>query len=91
MVIGFPTHGLVGSVAALYLVHALDMTNVAYMVSGEFPPTVIMEEGRGERPRPVLRLQGRLRRRPAVRTAGGRDFGHPAAPRDAEPPQPPLD
>jgi uncharacterized protein len=45
MVIGFPTHGLVGSVAASYLVHALDMTNVAYMTSERFPPTVIMEEG----------------------------------------------
>ncbi|HEV2520364.1 MAG TPA: PAC2 family protein [Thermoplasmata archaeon] len=45
MVIGFPTHGLVGSVAASYLVHALDMTNVAYMTSEQFPPTVIMEEG----------------------------------------------
>lgn len=45
MVIGFPTHGLVGSVAASYLVHTLDMTGVGYMVSEEFPPTVIMEEG----------------------------------------------
>src|SRR5579863_2725146 len=45
MVIGFPTHGLVGSVAASYLVHALDMSNIAYMVSEGFPPTVIMEEG----------------------------------------------
>jgi uncharacterized protein len=45
MVIGFPTHGLVGSVAASYLVHTLDMTAVGYMVSEEFPPTVIMEEG----------------------------------------------
>ncbi len=45
MVVGFPTHGLVGSVAASYLVHALDMTPVAYMESEEFPPTVIMEEG----------------------------------------------
>jgi uncharacterized protein len=45
MVIGFPTHGLVGSVAASYLVHALDMTNIAYMISEQFPPTVIMEEG----------------------------------------------
>ncbi|MCI4348679.1 MAG: PAC2 family protein [Thermoplasmata archaeon] len=45
MVIGFPTHGLVGSVAASYLVHALDMTNIAYMTSDAFPPTVIMEEG----------------------------------------------
>lgn len=45
MVVGFPTHGLVGSVAASYLVHTLDMTSVAYMVSEEFPPTVIMEEG----------------------------------------------
>jgi uncharacterized protein len=45
MVVGFPTHGLVGSVAASYLVHALDMSLVAYMTSEEFPPTVIMEEG----------------------------------------------
>lgn len=45
MVVGFPTHGLVGSVAASYLVHSLDMNLVAYMVSEEFPPTVIMEEG----------------------------------------------
>ena len=45
MVVGFPTHGLVGSVAASYLVHTLDMTSVAYMTSEEFPPTVIMEEG----------------------------------------------
>jgi len=45
MVVGFPTHGLVGSVAASYLVHSLDMTLVAYMISEEFPPTVIMEEG----------------------------------------------
>jgi uncharacterized protein len=45
MVVGFPTHGLVGSVAASYLVHALDMSLVAYITSEEFPPTVIMEEG----------------------------------------------
>ncbi|MFY9716649.1 MAG: PAC2 family protein [Thermoplasmata archaeon] len=45
VVVGFPTHGLVGSVAASYLVHSLDMTLVAYMISEEFPPTVIMEEG----------------------------------------------
>ena len=45
MIVGFPTHGLVGSVAASYLVHSLDMSLVAYMISEEFPPTVIMEEG----------------------------------------------
>jgi uncharacterized protein len=45
MVVGFPTHGLVGSVAASYLVHALDMSLVAYITSEQFPPTVIMEEG----------------------------------------------
>jgi len=45
MVVGFPTHGLVGSVAASYLVHSLDMSLVAYMTSESFPPTVIMEEG----------------------------------------------
>jgi uncharacterized protein len=45
MVVGFPTHGLVGSVAASYLVHTLDMSAVGYMISENFPPTVIMEEG----------------------------------------------
>ena len=45
MVVGFPTHGLVGSVAASYLVHSLDMSLVAYITSEQFPPTVIMEEG----------------------------------------------
>jgi uncharacterized protein len=45
MVVGFPTHGLVGSVAASYLVHALDMSAIAYAISEAFPPTVIMEEG----------------------------------------------
>ncbi|MGI0151561.1 MAG: PAC2 family protein, partial [Thermoplasmata archaeon] len=45
MIVGFPTHGLVGSVAASYLVHTLDMSTVAYAMSEDFPPTVIMEEG----------------------------------------------
>jgi uncharacterized protein len=45
MVVGFPTHGLVGSVAASYLVHTLDMSTVAYAMSEGLPPTVIMEEG----------------------------------------------
>ncbi|MCI4363792.1 MAG: PAC2 family protein [Thermoplasmata archaeon] len=45
MVVGFPTHGLVGSVAASYLVHTLDMAPIAYAISDGFPPTVIMEEG----------------------------------------------
>ena len=45
MVVGFPTHGLVGSVAVSYLVHTLDMASIGYMIGDEFPPTVIMEEG----------------------------------------------
>jgi uncharacterized protein len=45
MVVGFPTHGLVGSVAASYLVHTLDMAPVSYMVGDNFPPTVVMEGG----------------------------------------------
>lgn len=45
MIVGFPTHGLVGSVAASYLVHTLDMSPVAYLTSADFPPTVVMEEG----------------------------------------------
>jgi uncharacterized protein len=45
MVVGFPTHGLVGSVAASYLVHTLDMAAISYMVGDQFPPTVVMEGG----------------------------------------------
>ena len=45
MMVGFPTHGLVGSVAVSYLVHTLDMTQIGYVISEDFPPTVIMEEG----------------------------------------------
>ena len=45
LVVGFPTHGLVGSVAVSYLRHSLDMSPIAYMVSEEFPPTVVMEGG----------------------------------------------
>lgn len=45
MIVGFPTHGLVGSVAASYLVHTLDMDPIAYAISEAFPPTVIVEEG----------------------------------------------
>ncbi|MGI0067053.1 MAG: proteasome assembly chaperone family protein, partial [Thermoplasmata archaeon] len=45
MVVGFPTHGLVGSVAASYLVHTLDMSPIAYLVGEDLPPTVVMDEG----------------------------------------------
>ncbi len=45
LVVGFPTHGLVGSVAVSYLRHSLDMSPIAYMTSEEFPPTVVMEGG----------------------------------------------
>ncbi len=45
MIVGFPTHGLVGSVAVSYLVHSLDMASIGYMIGDSFPPTVIMEEG----------------------------------------------
>ncbi len=45
LVVGFPTHGLVGSVAASYLLHSLDMKPVGYMLSDCFPPTVVMEDG----------------------------------------------
>lgn len=45
LVVGFPTHGLVGSVAVSYLRHSLDMRPLGYMVSPDFPPTVVMEGG----------------------------------------------
>ena len=79
MVIGFPTHGLVGSVAASYLVHALDMTSVAYMTSDHFPPTVIMEEGVVSAPVRfyVSKLVCGVDR--SCRAARRRDLRHPTA------------
>ncbi len=45
MIVGFPTHGLVGSVAIKYLVETLEMTPVARVESPSLPPTVVMDEG----------------------------------------------
>jgi uncharacterized protein len=45
LVVGFPTHGLVGSVAVSYLVHSLEMSPIGHMLSDRFPPTVVMEAG----------------------------------------------
>lgn len=50
LVVGFPTFGLVGSVAANYLVHSMEMKPIGHMSSKGFPPTVIMEEGVVEMP-----------------------------------------
>ena len=81
MVVGFPTHGLVGSVAASYLVHTLDMSNVAYMTSEEFPPTVIMEEGVVSAPVRFYASKLGMRSRSELRTTRGRDFRYPTSPR----------
>ncbi len=50
VVVGFPTFGLVGSVAANYLVHSMDMKLIGHIVSRDFPPTVVMENGVVETP-----------------------------------------
>ena len=50
LVVGFPTHGLVGSVAVSYLVHSLGMTPLGYLQSERFPPTVVMEAGEVQPP-----------------------------------------
>jgi uncharacterized protein len=57
LVIGFPTFGLVGSVAASYLVHAMDMKLIGHMLSDEFPPVVVMENGVVEMPVRVYATQ----------------------------------
>lgn len=45
LVVGFPTHGLVGSIAAGFLVEALNMVRVARVESDGLPPTVVMLDG----------------------------------------------
>lgn len=45
MIVGFPTHGLVGSIATRYLVDTLGMTAVARVESPSLPPTVVMDDG----------------------------------------------
>lgn len=50
LIVGFPTFGLVGSVAANYLVHSMEMKLIGHMSSKGFPPTVIMENGVVEMP-----------------------------------------
>jgi len=50
VVVGFPTFGLVGSVAASYLVHSMDMKLIGHMLSEDFPPVVVMENGVVEMP-----------------------------------------
>jgi uncharacterized protein len=45
LLVGFPTFGLVGSIAASYLTHSLGMKPFGYMVTEDLPPTVVMEDG----------------------------------------------
>lgn len=45
LIVGFPTHGLVGSIVASYLVETLSMGLVAQVESEGLPPTVVMQDG----------------------------------------------
>ena len=76
---------LVESVAAFLLVHTLDMTSVGYLVSEDFPPTVIMEEGVVTAPARFYASKLVCGVRPDVRTTRRRHLRHPTARGDAEP------
>lgn len=45
LVVGFPSHGLVGGIAAQYLIETLQMDLVAALHSDRFPPTVAVVDG----------------------------------------------
>ncbi len=45
VVVGFPGLGLVGGIAAGYLVDSLPLKEVAYIISPAFPPTAIVDNG----------------------------------------------
>lgn len=50
LVIGFPTQGLVGSIAAGHLVESLKMENLGFVTGASLPPTVTANEGRALAP-----------------------------------------
>lgn len=50
LIVGFPTHGLVGSIAAGYLVQSLNMVPMGYVTGDVLPPTVVMDEGSAASP-----------------------------------------
>ncbi len=45
LVVGFPTPGLVGSIAAGYLVESLRMEEIGFIAGDNLPPTVTMADG----------------------------------------------
>lgn len=45
LLVGFPTFGLVGSIAASYLTNSLGMKPFGYIAMDELPPTVVMDDG----------------------------------------------
>ena len=50
LIVGFPTHGLVGSITTAFLVDALKMVPLAEVDSEALPPTVTMRDGIVESP-----------------------------------------
>ena len=50
VVVGFPTFGLVGSIATAYLVDSLKLREVGAMLSTAFPPAAVVKEGVGSSP-----------------------------------------
>jgi len=58
LVTAFPSVGMVGSIAANYVVDALKMDRIAYVVSQEVPPAAIVQDGIPTYPFRVLGRKG---------------------------------
>ena len=58
-IMGFPSVGLVGSIAANFIVRTLDLELVASVISSRFPPYAIVQNGI---PRPPVRIYSGTRR-----------------------------
>ena len=52
-IVGFPDVGLVGAIAASYMVRALNMAEAGYLESESFPPIIVVHEGS---PKPAFRI-----------------------------------
>lgn len=54
-IVGFPDVGLVGTIAAFHIIDKLKLKEIAHLESEEFPPVVVVHEGRARYP---LRIYG---------------------------------
>ncbi|MHC1708920.1 MAG: PAC2 family protein [Methanomassiliicoccales archaeon] len=69
VVVGFPSVGLVSSIASNYIVRTMKLARRAAIISKHFPPFTIIHDGIPLAPGPHLRRSSRMRRGGKVREA----------------------